>query len=377
MKTVQRIPAPTKLKKSLVNTRQICCLVAFVLPVYKLLETPSLLSQNAFGDLIVPAFLLFLGQFIGVFALVWITEKTGKGVYTLIKEKLGVGVAKTFYLLLAVYFLFSSALPLLDLEKYTHAVFYDTAPSRFTFAPFFLFSGYVCLKNLRALGRMAELCAPVFIVAFVTLIAISVGESDLQAVLPWFEFPFPKIAVAVKNTTVHFSDALLLLPLLENSDYKQGDWKKISGSYWLGAIFSMIFFAVFYGIYTTLAPSEHYAFSKIAQYFPALKTVGRVDLLLTYLLTVILSLVATLPALFCCFCVKSVFGKKVGTVVAVAVNLALFLFTLYCNKYYTAFYSFFQDKLWWIFPVFNLVIPLLCLGLTVGKSRKKGVFYAK
>lgn len=377
MQRVQRIPAPTKSKKLLVNTRQICCLVAFVLPVYKLLETPSLLSQNALGDLLIPAFLQFFTQFIGVFALVWITEKTGKGVYTLIKEKLGVGVAKTFYILLAVYFLFSSALPLLDLEKYTHAVFYDTAPSRFTFAPFFLFSGYVCLKNLRALGRMAELCAPVFILAFVGLIAISVGESDLQSILPWFEFPFKKIALAVKNTTPHFADALLLLPFLDNCDYKKGDWKKISGSFWLGAVFAMIFFAVFYGIYTTLSPSKHYAFSKIAQYFPALKTVGRVDLLLTYLLTVILSLVTALPILLCCFCVKTVFGDRVGKITAIIVNLALFLFLLYCNKYYTAIYVFFQDKLWWIFPLFNLVIPLLCLGLLIGERRKREVVYAK
>ena len=224
---------------------------------------------------------------------------------------------------------------------------------------------------------MSELCAPVFVVAFVTLIAISIGESDLQSILPWFEFPLPKIALAVKNTTPHFADALLLLPLLENCDYKKGDWKKISGAFWMGAVFAMIFFAVFYGIYTTLAPRQHYAFSKIAQYFPALKTVGRVDLLLTYLLTVILSLVTALPALLCCFCVKSVFGKKVGAVTAVGVNFALFLFVLYCNKYYNAFYSFFQEKLWWIFPFFNLVLPLLCLGLTIGKNKKKGVNYAK
>ena len=222
---------------------------------------------------------------------------------------------------------------------------------------------------------MSELCAPVFLLAFVGLIAISVQESDLQSILPWFEFPFPKIALAVKHTTPHFADALLLLPLLENCDYKKGDWKKISGAFWLGAFFSLVFFGVFYGIYTTLSPRQHYAFSKIAQYFPALKTVGRVDLLLTYLLTVILSLVTALPALLCCFCVKSVFGKKVGAVTAVGVNFALFLFVLYCNKYYNAFYSFFQEKLWWIFPLFiHAVLGFFVLLTLIPKGKKEKAY---
>ena len=139
----------------------------------------------------------------------------------------------------------------------------------------------------------------------------------------------------------------------------------------------MVFFAVFYGIYTTLAPSEHYAFSKIAQYFSAFKTVGRVDLLLTYLLTVILSLVTVLPVLLCCFCVKTVFGKGVGAVTALAAQVALFFFALYCNQYYNAVYAIFQGKLWWVFPLFNLGIPLLCLGLLMGKGQEKGVRYAE
>ena len=54
MQGVERIPAPTKSKKTFVNTRQVCCLVAFVLPVYKLLETPSLLAKTALGDLLLP-----------------------------------------------------------------------------------------------------------------------------------------------------------------------------------------------------------------------------------------------------------------------------------------------------------------------------------
>ena len=50
---------------------------------------------------------------------------------------------------------------------------------------------------------------------------MSVSTADYQSILPWFEFPLSKIALAVKNTTAHFSDAVLFLPLLGNYHYEK------------------------------------------------------------------------------------------------------------------------------------------------------------
>lgn len=387
MKRIQRIPAPTKSKNTpKINTRQLCFLTAFIFPVSKLLETPSRFSKHALGDLLLPAFLQFLLQFIGLCALLFITNKTGKSVFQLIREKLGEPVLKGVYFLLAVYYLFFALLPILDVEKFIHAGFYDTEPSRFTFTPFFFLSAFVCVKGLREFGRIADLCLPLFLIAFLGIVIMSLGESDFGALLPWFEFPTSKILSAVKNTTVHFSDALLLLPLIGTSDYKKGDGKKIITAFWTGACFVLIFLAVFYGVFTTLAPKQHYAFSKIAQYFSALKTVGRIDLLLAYLLTAILLLATILPILLSNFCLRAVFGEKFKLVFSIGINGALFIFVLFCNKYYNLFYEIFTTRLWWIFPIFSVVTPLLCLLFLIGentsnkrksKSKKGGAKYAR
>ena len=372
MKCVQRIPAPVESKKTpQINTRQLCFFTAFILPVSKLLEEPSSFAKNALGDLLLPAFLQFLLQFVGIYALLFVVNKSGKNVFDLIEEKLGSVALKGVYILLATYYLFSALLPILDLEKFIHAVFYDTAPSRFTFTPFFFLSAFVCVKGLREFGRMSDLCLPVFLIAFLGLILMSVGESDFEALLPWFEFPASKILLSVKNTTTHFSDALLLLPLLASSDYKKGDGKKIITAFWSGACFVLLFLAVFYGVFTTLAPRQHYAFSKIAQYFSALKTVGRIDLLLVYLLTAILLLATISPVLFSCVCLRKVFGEKSTFALSVVINGGLFAFVLYCNQYYNRLYAIFTDKLWWIFPSFCVGLPLLFLLLLIGKNRRK------
>ena len=46
--------------------------------------------------------------------------------------------------------------------------------------------------------------------------------------------------------------------------------------------------AVFYGVFGAVAPKQEFAFSKTAQYFQALTVVGRFDLLLIYLMTIVL-----------------------------------------------------------------------------------------
>ena len=100
---------------------------------------------------------------------------------------------------------------------------------------------------------------------------------------------------ALSYTTPHFSDVILLLPLFLHYKPKKGDKAKIMTGYGIGAGFTLLFLAVFFGIYSSIAQREHYAFSKIAQYFPALSVLGRVDLIFIYLLSVVLLFYTCLP----------------------------------------------------------------------------------
>lgn len=391
--TVQRVPATDKSEKSTkktdraltINTRQLCFFAAFISPLFKLLEAPSLLSKYALGDLLLPAFLQYLLQSLPLAALLFIASQTKTGLFSLIEKKLGKIGGKIVYFILAAYFLFSSLLPLLDLEKFTQAAFYDTAPSAFTFTPFFFLSAFICAKGLRSFGRIADICFPIFFISFFGLILMSVGESDYEAILPWFEFPPAKIFDAVRYTSSHFSDGILFLPLLGDYRYQKGDGKKVLASYWAGGACVLLFLATFYGIYTTTAPSKHYAFTKIAQYFPALKTVGRIDLLFVYLLTVVLLYAHTLPLQLCNTLIQKGTEWKKPVILSTIINALLFLFVFFFNKYMNFFYELISQTLWWIFPIFSIGIPVAALLLLIGekplytlsKNREKEKDYAR
>ena len=197
---------------------------------------------------------------------------------------------------------------------------------------------------------------------------MSLVEADASNLLPFFERPLSDTGKAFTYTTPHFSDVVLLLPLLGNLRYQKGDGKKITIGYATGSLLTLLFLGVFYAVYSTIAPREHYAFAKIAQYFPALSVVGRIDLIFVYLLCVVLFFYTATPLQYAVTFTARAIGTKKKILLSAAVNFAAFLFVLFCNKYYDSLYAFFCNRLFPAFWFFSLP-PLLLLFF----RKEKGV----
>ena len=115
---------------------------------------------------------------------------------------------------------------------------------------------------------------------------------------------------------------------------------------------------VFYSLYSTIAPREHYAFAKIAQYFPALATVGRIDLLFVYALSIVLFFFVATPLQYTVQLLSdSVTGEKYRLPLVVAINFGAFLFVLFMNKRYDTIYAFLSGKAYFIYPLLGALLP--------------------
>ena len=361
--------------KAPINGRQIAFFAAFVLPMLKITEVPSLLASFAQGDLLLPALLHFILQTGLLCALLYCASRSEKTLAQRLKEKLGKWRV-VFYLLYAVYFLFAAVLPLLDLEKFVYAAFYDTAPTLFSFAFFFLFSAFLCVKGIKSIGRLADLCLFLFVLPFFALLLASLAEADFNSLFPLFEKPFGSSFDGFFYTLPHFSDTALLLPLILHLRFEKKDSVKITAGYLLGALCTLSFLAVFYAVYSTIAARQHYAFSKIAQYFPALTVIGRVDLLLVYVLCIVLFFATAAPLFFSVDLIAEVLPKHNKLVLSALFNLGAFVFTLFCNKYYDRIYAFFGSYLPPLFIFFNLLPLALLLLSGRKKSPNKEKLYA-
>lgn len=340
-----------------VCTRQICLFCAFILPLYKLVEVPSLLARYAKDDLLFPALAHFLVQAGAVWLLLFLLSSKKRPLFDRVS---GAG-AKILFGTLSVVYLLLAVIPLLDLEKFTYAIFYDTSPTLFSFAFFFIFSAYLCMRPPQIVGRIADLSPFLSLAPFLLLIVMSLAEADFSNLLPVFNYGFGHTVSAFKHTLPHFSDALLLLPLLGNFEYKKGDTKKIVGAYTVGAFLTLVFLAVFFCLFSSIAPKEHYAFAKIAQYLPALAVVGRVDLVFVYILCVPLFFCTALPLFYSVQTANKVFANRARLPLVVGVNFGAFLFTLLCNRFYDKIYALFGNTLFFLFPL--ALVPAFLLFL--------------
>lgn len=354
----------TQKKPPIIYSRQIAFAAAFILPVSKLLEAPSLLAKYAAGDLLLPALSHFLLQSALLALLLFVITRSDTPLIERLQNRLG----KFFPVLCAVYalfFLFFQILPILDLEKFVYAAFFDTAPTFFSFIFFFFFSAFVCTKGIKTVGRFADICLFLFVFPFAALLIMSLSESDFSHLLPLFGTKFGDTMSAFTHTTSHFSDCILLLPLLLfYHPKKSGDCKKVLFGYWTGAALSLFFFAIFFGVYSSIAPREHYAFSKIAQYFPALDIIGRIDLIFIYLLFITLLFYTCLPLLYTTSCAATLFHTEKKTLFSFLLNVGVFFFIFFCNKYYDSFYTLISGKLYWVFWIFADILPIFLLFLT-------------
>lgn len=354
-----------------VNGRQVALAAAFLLPAARLLEAPSILSKYAKGDLLLPALLHFLLQGGLLSILLFFISRSEKSLFERIEQRLGKWSA-VFYVTLSVSYLFAAVLPLFDLEKFTYAVFFDTAPTSFSFLFFFIFSAFMCTKGIKALGRAADLCLFLYLIPFLLLLFMGFFAADFSSLLPLFGTSLGDTMSAMKHTTPHFLDALLLLPLLGNLQYKKGDTVKILIGYGGGAVGSLLFFATFFSIFSSIAPKEHYAFSKIAQYFPALDTVGRFDLLFIYMLSVVLLFFTAMPLHFTVDLTCRAIGTQRKAVFSAILNTALLLFVLFCNKYYNTVYSLISGTLSFVFWVVAVLAVGFCCFISIQDKKEGG-----
>ena len=212
---------------------------------------------------------------------------------------------------------------------------------------------------MKTIARISDLCLFLFLIPFFILIAFSLSEAKFSNLLPFFEMKFADTMYAFTYTTPHFSDLILLFPLLGNLRYQKGDGLKIGLGYGVGALCTLLFLGVFYGVFSTLAFKEHYAFLKIAQYFPALTLVGRVDLLFIYALSIVFFFYLCLPFQFSVDFLSKVFHTQKKTVFAAVISIAAFFFVLYANQFYNTFYRVFCEKLFFVFWLFTLLEILL------------------
>lgn len=349
--------------KQKISVRQICFIMFAYTAASKLVSYPTGLSLQSGRDLLFPALFSFIVQGIIIWAVSFLCSRTDKTFFELLENTFGEVTARIIFGFFAVFFVLCTIIPLFEQKLYVHAIFYDTIPALDVFIPFFFFSVYACCKGFQNIGRCADVCFPLFIVSMVFILAMSVPEADFSAFLPVFKTPFKNIAGGAVSNVFRFYEPCWLLMFMGRFKYKRGDTAKITLSYAGGTLFVLLTAAVFYGIYGDLAQARQFPISKISLYFPAIETVGRIDLIALYVLEVVMLFSLVLNIQMTAYCVRKCTGYKNTAVISVVLNAGLMIFIIFFDNKISALHMLWSSWMGIAFIVFANVLPVLAWAL--------------
>ena len=356
-----------------ISTRQLLFFLAAIAPVGKLILLPINLVQYAKNDLLFPAAMNFLLQGAVIF-LVLLLAKHNKSFYELVAEKLGHIAAKIILCIFSLFFFFAAILPLLEQKLCVHSVFFDTPPTNLMASCFYLFSAYMCAKPLASFARTWDILAPLAIAAFAGILIFSLKSVDFGALAPALQSGGKGIFGGFAYSMSWFLDSAILLAFLGKIDYKKGlPWKGLL-CYLAGAVGVLFFLAVFYGIFQETAVNQLFAFSKISRYFSGVESLGRIDYIFIFGLSLVMAFYVVLPLQAGIDLICQAFGNRekrlLPEILSIVINAVMFALTYILDYRYLSLRDTVSVKLFWIFPVFCLLLPALALLLNIRRRHE-------
>lgn len=352
--------------KAKISVRQLCFFLAAIAPVGKLILMPTQLTEYAKNDLLFSAVINFVLQAAVIF-LVLLLSRNNKTFYELLEYTFGKIAAKVIIIIFSLFLFYAALLPMMEQKYFVHYAFYDTLPTVIAFSPFFVVSAYLCTKPLSHFGRIWDILAPVAIAGFIGLMVFSVGEADFSALAPVGAAGAKGVFSGTAYTMSWFYDSVILLFLMGKFEYEKGLCWKGMLCYLAGATCVMFFLAVFYGIFSDIAVRQIFAFAKISKYFAAISVLGRVDFVFIYSLALVMAFYYILPLHAGIDGITEAFGQRDNklfpALLSIAVNAVFLILSLVLNFHFRIFSNTISKTLFWIFPLFALLLPVIALAL--------------
>ena len=344
------------------TSRQMLFFLAAIAPLGKMVIMPARLAAICRNDLLWPVLAQVLVQAALVFCVLLLARRE-RTLYALVRDAAGSVCAKICVLVLSAFLLFAALLPVIEQKLLVRSIFYDTIPAYLVFTPFFLFSAYLCSRPLVSLGRMWDILAPLSLVGLAGILLLSVGSADYGAPSPAGAAGAQALAGGTGAACGWFFDAALLLPLIGRFSYTKGLAWKGALCYLAGGGVLLFLIATFYGIFSEIAVIQAHAIARMSGFFAGMTVLGRIDYLFIFAATFALTFYVIFPLHGTVGMLTESFGgkKQLPFLLSAAVNLVMLVVIYLLNFRTSQIVEWVTGRLFWIFPVFSVLLPLLLL----------------
>ena len=144
--------------------------------------------------------------------------------------------------------------------------------------------------------------------------------------------------------------------------YERRAAAKVLGAYAAGAAVTLLFLAVFYAVFSDISILQHNSLAQISKYATAFSSLGRVDLLFIFALTLVLAFALCIPVQLSVHCAARALSCR-PLLPAAVINAALLALTVFFNTSFREVQQFCTQRLWFVYAAFAYLVPVLALFL--------------
>lgn len=360
--------------KQALKTRQICLFFIAFAPITKLFMLPSVVASLARNDGWITACINLALDLVTLFVINLVCAKNNLTFIQLLESAFGKIGGKVICFLYAVYFLLKGFMPLQEQKEFVKLSLYINLPTDLFFLPFFVLSSYLCLKPLRAIGRLADICWLFTLAGYLLLIFLSISGVDFGAIMP--------VGVNIKGAikaSYHslnwWGDCVYLLFFMGNFARQKRASVKIILSYVLSGVIVIVAFIFFWGTFTYIAFRQKFAMTELSKYTTVINNVGRFDYVGILFILFSCTFSLTLPLYFCCRLLNYVFSWKSPWISPIITNGLSLFFTLFLHQRLSTTTFIFQRYFSLVFLVFSNILPLFTVFIKAKKHTDKGDCY--
>lgn len=355
------------MKEKSLNVNQICAFLLAVIPLTKLITAPAVFAGYCNEQLWQPLVILALFDILLIFIFVFTIKKhNNRTFFDILSDSYSPNFAKTVFFIYAIFFICKSIIPLIEQKELIENAFYETLPQVPAFFPLFLVIFYICLRGLKTFGRLSQACLFISLSGILLILFLSFSTAEFKYILPLHKLPTKSVAICSLNALSWFNDAIYLFFFMGHFEQEKKQNLKIFLSYVSAFFILLVYFIIFYCIFTFIAPTQKIALNSMSIFGVTLVNVGRFDYIALFLLSMSSIVAVSTPLVLATHCFKKVFESENNLIFAIISSVIPFIITLFFASKYESVLSFCTQYLTPLYLICGYVLPFFALG---GKKR--------
>lgn len=360
-------------KTNKINANQLCAILIALLMAMRPIVRPSVQTSIAQNDAWISCLIGMIINSGMAIVLCYIAYlNPNKSFAEILKDCLGLVVAKILLVLLFVFFLFKLIIIDYEMESFLYETLYIDINWEIFILPIYLTFCYMATKTMRTMGRVAQFFLPFALIALLLSIVFSIPSWNFSNLLPVMDHSYNTILKSIYYALIQSGEFLFVAVFMENILSNEKKFFKKIGFSLLGvSVLVTGFYIVYISAFGNLAQFIKEGLVRVTQVSLHASTLFKIDAFVSIMWIPIVILEAALCVYSISWCLNKAFNLKfyIGILLTFIIIYGIRLIPQISTQ---DLLSLFLNSAGIVVLLLELLVPIIVLIITTIKNSKRG-----